>query len=160
MAATDKGTGKSQNIEIKGSSGLSDAEIEQMKADATANAAADKKKRELIDLKNQSETIVHQTKTQLEEHGDKLDAEVKGKIEAALAEVEEQIQGDDVTAIKKSLETLNTETMELGKAVYEATGGEGGGDPAGATAGATASGGADDDVIDAEYEVKDEGKDA
>jgi len=160
VAATDKGTGKTQNIEIKGSSGLSDAEIEQMKADATANAAADKKKRELIDLKNQSETIVHQTKTQLEEHGDKLDAEVKGKIEAALAEVEEQIQGDDVTAIKKSLETLNTETMELGKAVYEATGGEGGGDAAGATAGATASGGADDDVIDAEYEVKDEGKDA
>ena len=160
VAATDKGTGKTQNIEIKGSSGLSDAEIEQMKADATANAAADKKKRELIDLKNQSETIVHQTKTQLEEHGDKLEAEVKGKIEAALAEVEEQIQGDDVAAIKKSLETLNTETMELGKAVYEATGGEGGGDAAGATAGATASGGADDDVIDAEYEVKDEGKDA
>jgi len=159
VAATDKGTGKSQNIEIKGSSGLSDSEIEQMKADATANAAADKKKRELIDLKNQSETIVHQTKTQLEEHGDKLDGEVKGKIEAALAEVEETVQGDDVSAIKKSLETLNTESMELGKAVYEATSGEGG-DAGGATAGATASGGGDEDVIDAEYEVKDEKKDA
>ena len=159
VAATDKGTGKTQNIEIKGSSGLSESEIEQMKAEATANAEADKKKRELIDLKNQSETIVHQTKTQLEEHGDKLDTEVKGKIEAALAEVEEKVQGDDVAAIKKSLEALNTESMELGKAVYEAAASEGG-DASGATAGAAASGGGDDDVIDAEYEVKDEKKDA
>ena len=93
-----------------------------MKADATANAAADKKKRELIDLKNQSESIVHQTKTQLEEHGDKLSSEAKGKIEAALAEVEEKVQGDDAAGIKKALETLNTESMELGKAVYEAAG--------------------------------------
>ena len=158
VSATDKGTGKSQNIEIKGSSGLSDAEIEQMKADAQANAEADKKKRELVDLKNQSEQIVHQTKTQLEEHGDKVSAEVKGKIESALAEVEEKIQGDDVAAIKKALETLNTESMELGKAVYEATGAtDGAAGATGATDGATPGGGEtskDDDVIDAEYEVK------
>ncbi|MEM7625296.1 MAG: molecular chaperone DnaK [Planctomycetota bacterium] len=157
VSATDKGTGKSQNIEIKGSSGLSEAEIEKMKADAEANADADKAKRELVDLKNQAEAVVHQTNKQLEEHGDKIDAEVRGKIESAVSNVEEKIKEDDADAIKKALETLNTESMELGKAVYEATAKE---DPiAGAAAGAAAAGGesapSGDDVIDAEYEVKD-----
>ncbi len=157
VAATDKGTGKTQNIEIKGSSGLSDEEIEQMKADAQANASDDKKRRELVDLKNQSEVIVHQTKTQMEEHGDKLSDEAKGKVEAALAEVEEKVQGDDVDAIKKALETLNTESMELGKAVYEAAGGAEGAPEEGDAEAASASSSSsdDEDVIDAEYEVKD-----
>ena len=156
VSATDKGTGKTQNIEIKGSSGLSEAEIEKMKADAEANADADKAKRELVDLKNQAEAVVHQTNKQLEEHGDKIDAEVRGKIESAVSSVEEKIKEDDADAIKKALETLNTESMELGKAVYEATAQE---DPiAGAAAGAAAGAGESaggDDVIDAEYEVKD-----
>ncbi|MEM1110240.1 MAG: molecular chaperone DnaK [Planctomycetota bacterium] len=160
VVATDKGTGKTQNIEIKGSSGLDEAEIEKMKADAEANAEADKAKRELVDLKNQAEAVVHGTNKQLEEHGDKVDAEVRGKIEAAVASVEEKLKEDDAEAIKKALETLNTESMELGKAVYEATAKEGG-DPAAAGAGAAAAGAAGeassggDDVIDAEYEVKD-----
>lgn len=159
VVATDKGTGKTQNIEIKGSSGLSESEIEKMKADAEANADADKAKRELVDLKNQGEAVVHQTNKQLEEHGEKVDAEVRGKIEAAVSNVEEKIKEDDIDAIKKALETLNTESMELGKAVYEAAAEE---DPiAGAAAGAAgggeapAGGAGSDDVIDAEYEVKD-----
>lgn len=159
VVATDKGTGKTQNIEIKGSSGLSESEIEKMKADAEANADADKAKRELVDLKNQAEAVVHQTNKQLEEHGEKVDAEVRGKIEAAVSSVEEKIKEDDIDAIKKALETLNTESMELGKAVYEAAAEE---DPiAGAAAGAAgggeapAGGAGSDDVIDAEYEVKD-----
>ncbi|MEM9753876.1 MAG: Hsp70 family protein, partial [Planctomycetota bacterium] len=157
VVATDKGTGKTQNIEIKGSSGLDEAEIEKMKADAEANAEADKKKRELVDLKNQAEAVVHQTNKQLEEHGDKIDAEVRGKIESAVSNVEEKLKEDDADAIKKALENLNTESMELGKAVYEASAADAGaagaaGAEATADAGASADG---DDVIDAEYEVKD-----
>lgn len=158
VVATDKGTGKTQNIEIKGSSGLSESEIEKMKADAEANAESDKQKRELVDLKNQAEAVVHQTNKQLEEHGEKLDAEIRGKIESAVSSVEEKLKEDDADAIKKALETLNTESMELGKAVYEAAAGDEA--TAGATAGAAAGsdssgGGGGDDVIDAEYEVKD-----
>jgi molecular chaperone DnaK len=157
VAATDKGTGKSQNIEIKGSSGLSDDEIEKMKADAEANAEDDKKRRELVDLKNQAEAVVHQTRKQLEEHGEKVGPEVRGKIESAVSNVEEKLKEDDADAIKKALENLNQESMELGKAVYEATAKEQGGQ-AGADAadgGSESSGSTEDDVIDAEYEVKD-----
>ena len=159
VAATDKGTGKSQNIEIKGSSGLSEAEIEKMKADAEANAESDKQRRELVDLKNQAEAVVHQTRKQLEDHGESLDAGIRGMIESAISNVEDKLKGDDAEPIKKALENLQTETQELSKAIYEATAKQqGGGGGAGATgepetAGSTASGG--DDVIDAEYEVKD-----
>lgn len=158
VVATDKGTGKTQNIEIKGSSGLDEAEIEKMKADAEANAEADKAKRELVDLKNQAEAVVHGTNKQLEEHGDKIDAEIRGKIESAVSNVEEKLKEDDADAIKKALETLNTESMELGKAVYEASAADAGAAAGaeGAEAGAAAEGAGDgDDVIDAEYEVKD-----
>ena len=160
VSATDKGTGKSQNIEIKGSSGLSESEIEKMKADAEANAESDKKQRELVDLRNQAEAVVHQTRKQLEEHGEKVSPEIRGKIESALSNVEDKVKGDDAAAIKAALESLNTETQELGKAVYEAAAAEGAGnrgpggeEPAGATAGAGSGG--DDDIVDAEYEVKD-----
>ncbi|MEM9882121.1 MAG: molecular chaperone DnaK [Planctomycetota bacterium] len=155
VEATDKGTGKSQNIEIKGSSGLSDDEIDKMKADAEANAEADKKKRELVDLKNQAEAAVHQTRKQLEEHGESLAPDIRGKVESAVANVEEKLKEDDADAIRKALENLNTESMELGKAVYEAaakTAEAGTGSEATADPGSSDSG---DDVIDAEYEVKD-----
>ncbi|MEM8738591.1 MAG: molecular chaperone DnaK [Planctomycetota bacterium] len=156
VVATDKGTGKTQNIEIKGSSGLSESEIEKMKADAEANAESDKKKRELVDLKNQAEAVVHQTNKQLEEHGEKLDPEVRGKIESAVSNVEEKLKEDDADAIKKALENLNTESMELGKAVYEATAAEQSAAGANAAAEPASEGSADqEDVIDAEYEVKD-----
>lgn len=158
VVATDKGTGKTQNIEIKGSSGLDEAEIEKMKADAEANAEADKAKRELVDLKNQAEAVVHATNKQLEEHGDKIDAEIRGKIESAVSNVEEKLKEDDIDAIKKALETLNAESMELGKAVYEASAADAaGGEGAAADADGAADGGSSDgdDVIDAEYEVKD-----
>ena len=155
VSATDKGTGKSQNIEIKGSSGLSESEIEKMKADAEANAESDKKQRELVDLRNQAEAVVHQTRKQLEEHGEKVSPEVRGKIESALSNVEDKVKGDDAAAIKAALESLNTETQELGKAVYEATAGAGaGGGGSEPPAGATAGSAADDDIVDAEYEVK------
>ncbi|MEM1027270.1 MAG: molecular chaperone DnaK [Planctomycetota bacterium] len=160
VKATDKATGKSQDITIEGSSGLSDAEIDQMKADAEAHAEADKAKRELIDLKNQAEQVVHETRKQLEEHGEKVGAEVRGKIEAGLASVEEKVKGDDADALKAALTALQADTQELGKAVYEAAAADaqanaGGAAEAGeAPADAEAASGSDDDVIDAEYEVK------
>jgi len=157
VSATDKATSKTQNVEIKGSSGLSKEEIEKMKADADAHASEDHKKRELVDARNQADSTVHQVRQQLEEHGDKVSAEIRGKIESALNEVESKIKEDDAQAITRALEELNKATMELGKAVYEnvsAADGSSGqsGDAAQAAGGEGDK--ADDDVIDAEYEVK------
>ncbi len=162
VSATDKATGKSQNIEIKGSSGLSDEEVEQMKRDAEAHAAEDKARRELIDLKNQGEQLVHSTRKSLEEHGDKISSEARGNIESAISNLEGKLKEDDKSALEAAMKQLNDASIELGKAVYEATAsqaGEGGAAPGAAPQG-EAGGEAkqDDDVIDAEYEVKDEDK--
>ena len=153
VSAKDKSTGKSQNIEIKGSSGLSESEIERMKQDADSHAEEDRKKRELIDTRNQAENTVHQIRKQLEEHGEKISAETRGKVEAAINDVESKIKEDDAQAIKRALDDLAEVAQELSKAVYEQMA------TAGATAGAEASSGSsgnegDEDVIDAEFEVK------
>ncbi len=153
--AKDKATGKEQSIEIKGSSGLSDEEIEKMKQDAEAHAEEDRKRREVVDLKNQAETVVFQVRKQLEEHGEKVDPSVRGQIESALSNVDEKVKGDDPAAIKAALDNLNTAAQELGKAVYEAQAkdaADGASDEASAEGSADSA--ADDDVIDAEYEVK------
>ena len=157
VKAVDKGTGKESNIEITGSSGLSEAEIEQMKQDAEAHAEEDKKARELVDLKNQADQVVFQTRKQLEEHGEKVSPEIRGKIEGSLSNVEEKIKGDDGEAIQAALTALNNDVQELGKAIYEASAAEGGQPGAEGAAGGDAGGDGgsnDDDVIDAEYEVK------
>jgi molecular chaperone DnaK len=159
VSATDKATGKTQKIEIAGSSGLDKSEIEKMKQDAEAHAAEDKKQRELVDTRNQADNIVFQLRKQLEEHGDKVPAEVRGKIESAINDVESKVKGDDVTAIRRALDELNKVAMDLGRVIYEQTAksGEGAGATGGASAGTggTSGGGKKDgDVIDAEYEVK------
>ncbi|MEX0887260.1 MAG: molecular chaperone DnaK [Phycisphaeraceae bacterium] len=155
VSAKDKQTGKEQSIEIKGSTGLSDAEIEQMKKDAEEHAEEDRKQRELVDLRNQAESVVYQIRKQLDEHGDKVDAETRSHIESALSSVEEKVKGDDAEAIKRALEELNKQAQELGKAVYQTAGQQPGGD-ASASGGGEGDGGkgGGDDVIDAEYEVK------
>ena len=151
VTATEKTTGKSADIRIDNSGGLSEEEIERMKTEAEANASADKERRELVDVKNRAEQMVFQTKQALEEHGEKVGEEVKAKIEAAVAEVEAALSGEDKSAIEESMKKLESESMELGKAAYEAA----------KTAEAKPDGEApeasdgDDDVIDAEYEVKD-----
>jgi molecular chaperone DnaK len=155
VKAADKGTGKESNIEITGSSGLSEAEIEKMKQDAEAHAEEDKKARELVDLKNQADQVVFQTRKQLEEHGEKVSPEIRGKIEGSLSNLEEKIKGDDGEAIQAALTTLNEDVQELGKAIYEASAAEGA--QPGSEGEAAPEGGDDsndDDVIDAEYEVK------
>ena len=157
VSATDKGTGKSQNIEIKSSSGLSDDEIEQMKRDAEAHAEEDKVRRELVDLKNKGDSMVFQTRKALEEHGEKVSPEIRGQIESALSNLEDKIKGDDKAAIEAAISELEKSSIELGKAVYESEAAAQGGAPGGATAedGAGTSDGSDD-VVDAEFTVKDD----
>jgi molecular chaperone DnaK len=153
VSATDKATGKSQNIEITGSSGMSKDDIEKMKSDAESHAAEDTAKRELIELKNQAEQIVYATRKQLEEHGEKVGADVRGTIESAVSNLEEKVKGDDKDAIEAALNQVNTTAQELGKAAYEAA------SQAEPADGECCGGGEckdGDDVIDAEYEVRDD----
>ena len=171
VSAKDLGTGKQQSIEIKSSSGLNDEDVEKMTRDAEANAEEDKKKRELVDLKNQADQIAYSTEKTLKEHGDKVSAEARGNIESAMNNLKETLKGDDADAIKKAMENLSTAGQELGKILYEEAAkkqaessaeAQPAGSPAGAPAGAApqpegapASKPGGDDVIDAEFEAKD-----
>ena len=151
VSATEKATGKKQEIRITGSSGLSKDEVERMRKEAEQNAAADKVRRELVDLRNQGEAAAYATRKSLEEHGGKISAEARGKIEAAVSNLETVLKGEDKAAMTAALKTLNDASAELGKAVYEAA--SKGASPGAENAGAKSGG--KDDVIDAEYEVKD-----
>ena len=154
VTAKDKNTGKEQQITIKASSGLSDEEVEQMVNDAEANADADAKFEELVTARNQADGMVHATRKQVEEAGDELPSEDKEKIEAALAELEEAIKGDDKEAIDAKTQALmeaSAKLMEIAQAKQQAQGAPEGEAP-------EADGAAPaDDVVDAEFEeVKDD----
>jgi molecular chaperone DnaK len=167
VSAKDLGTGKEQSIEIKSSSGLSEEEIEKMKTEAESHADEDKKRREVVDLKNQADQLVYSTEKTLKEHGDKVSAEVRGNIENALNNLRETLKGDDGNAIKKASENLASASQELGKVLYEeaakkqAAAGQTPPQPDSAETpksqpepGETRRKGGDD-VIDAEFEAKD-----
>jgi molecular chaperone DnaK len=155
VSATDKATSKKQEIKITGSSGLSKDEVERMRKDAEAHEAEDKKRRELIDTKNRAEQVAYQVKKQLEELGAKVPAETRTKIEGAVSNLEDKLKGDDQSAIEAALNNLMNAAGELQQAASAA-----GAAGAGATGGATDGGAKKDDVIDAEYEVTDDGKKA
>ena len=158
--AKDKGTGKENKITIKANSGLSEAEIEKMVKDAEANAAEDHKKLELVQARNQADAMAHTVKKSLAEHGDKLDAPEKEKIEAALKDVEEALKGDDKADIEAKTEALMTASQKLGEKAYAdaqaaqaAAGAEGGASAEGAEAPKAKVD--DDNVVDADFkEVK------
>ncbi|MBY4598555.1 molecular chaperone DnaK [Ottowia caeni] len=158
VSAKDKGTGKENKITIKANSGLSEAEIQQMVKDAELNAAEDHKKIELIQARNQADALVHSVRKSLTEHGDKLDAGEKEKIEAAIKEAEEAIKGDDKATIDSKTEALMTASQKLGEKMYsDAQAAAGAAGAAGAAPGGSqgASSAADDNVVDAEVkEVK------
>ena len=167
VSATDKATGKTQQIEIKGSSGLNEEEIEKMKLDAEAHAEDDKARRELVETKNKAEMMMHETKKSMDEHGDKISQEARGSIESALSNLEEKLKGDDKEAIEAALTALAGVAEELGKAVYEATAAKATETPGTSGTGEASDGeccGGDgedccnngDDVIDAEYEVNED----
>ncbi|MFZ9462376.1 MAG: molecular chaperone DnaK [Vulcanococcus sp.] len=147
VTAKDKGSGKEQSISITGASTLSDNEVEKMVKDAEANAAADKEKRERIDLKNQAETLIYQAEKQLGELGDKVGAEDKSKVEASAAKLKEAVEKEDFETMKSELETLQQALYAAGAAVYQQAAG------AEAAAGGNGAGAAPsgDDVIDAEF---------
>ncbi|MEL6661619.1 MAG: molecular chaperone DnaK [Pseudomonadota bacterium] len=149
VSAKDKATGKEQRITIQADGGLSEDDIKNMMADAEANAEADKQRRELVDAKNNAEALAHQTEKQLEEHGDKVSAEVKSEIEAAVKELKEAAEGEDAGAITEKHQALMTAAMKLGEAIYAQQQEE----AAHADAASDAAG--DADVVDAEFEEVD-----
>ncbi len=159
VSAKDKATGKENRITIKASSGLSEAEVEQMLKDAEANAEEDRKLRELTETRNQGDALLHSTKKSLTEYGDKLDASEKSKIEDALKELEEALKGSDKAEIDQKIEALSQASQKLGEKMYEqmqanqaAAGTQA--HPEAAT-GDAATGKPQDDVVDAEFkEVK------
>ena len=158
--AKDKGTGKENKITIKANSGLSEDEIQKMVKDAELNAEEDKKKVALVQARNQGEAAVHSVRKSLGEHGDKLDAGEKEKIEAAAKDLEEALKGEDQAAIDAKTDALMTASQKLGEKVYADMQAQQA--AAGASAGAADAGGAakpaDDNVVDAEVkEVKKKG---
>ena len=154
VSAKDLGTGKEQSIKITASSGLSDEEIKNMVRDAEAHSAEDKKKRELIEARNQADGLVYTTEKSLKEHGDKVDAATKGNIEQALAELKTAMEGDDAEAINKKVEALAQASHKLAEAIYAKQ--EPGAQEEGTAASSSAAG--DDGVVDAEFEEVDDNK--
>ena len=160
VSAKDEGTGKEQQIRIQASGGLSDADIEKMVKDAEANADADKKRKELVEAKNQAEALIHSAEKNLSEHKDKVSDADKGAIEAAITDLKSALEGDDVDAIKQKTEVLAQATMKMGEQIYKA-GQEAGGADADAADAAQADAAAKaaedgDDVVDVDFEEVDE----
>jgi len=163
VSAKDLGTGKQQSIVIKSSSGLSDEEVEKMTKEAEAHAEEDKKKRQVVDLKNQADQLVYSTEKTLKEHGDKVSAQNRSNIEGAINNLKEAVKGEDADAIKKAIDNLGTASQELGKALYEEAAKKQAASAATAQADKTPPPAPDgevkrkggDDVIDAEFEAKD-----
>ena len=160
VSAKDKATGKEQSIRIEGSGGLSKEEIERMKKEAQSHAADDLKKAELVKIRNEAEHAAYQIELQLKEHGDKIPADQRGKVEAAVNNVREAIKGDDAQAIKKAHDALLTEAQAIGKIVYEEVAKQqaaaaAASQSSAAEAGPESAAPKDEGVIDAEFEVKD-----
>ncbi len=152
VSAKDKATGKEQSIQITAASGLSDDEIDQMVKDAELHAEEDKKKRELVDTRNQAEALVDQTEKTLKEHGDKVDEETKKNIEAAAEALKASKDSSDIEEIKSKIEALTQASHKLAEVMYQQAqaGGSEGADPDAGAAGATPQ--EDDDVVDADFE--------
>ena len=154
VSAVDKATGKEQKIRIEASSGLSEEEINRMKADAQANADADRKNKERIEKINQADTMIFTTEKQLKELGDKLPADKKAPIEAALEDLKKAHKAEDLPAIDKAMEALNTAFHAASEEMYRATGGNSEGPQAGAGGGNPSQDNDSNvqDVTDAEFE--------
>ena len=148
VSAKDKGTGKEQQITISGSTALSDDEVDRMVKDAEAHAEEDKKQKEEVEVRNQTDSLCYSTEQTLNELGDKVSADVKSKAEAAIADAKKALEGSDVEAIKAAGESLQSVAYELAQVVYA--------DAQQQTDGAAGAQPADDDVVDADYEVVDD----
>ena len=151
VGATDKGTGKEQKITIEASGGLSDDDIEAMVKDAEANAEADKERRELVDAKNQAESLIHSTEKSMEEHADKVDPTTIEAIELAIAALKDDLEDGTAEKIKSGIQNVTEAAMKLGEAIYKASQEEAGeAEPD--------TPGADEEILDADFEDLDDEK--
>jgi molecular chaperone DnaK len=158
VSAKDLATGNEQKIEIKSSSGLTDDEIKKMMRDAEANAEDDKKKKELVDARNQAENMVYSTRKSLKEIGDKVDGATRGDIENAMRDLDEAIKGDNVDLLRSRTTTLQEAAYKLSEAAYQAAQSQQGGSAGGAGGSESAQSAEDEVVEEADYEVIDEDK--
>ncbi|MFL2510382.1 MAG: molecular chaperone DnaK [Alphaproteobacteria bacterium] len=158
VSAKDKATGKEQQIRIQASGGLSDEDIERMVKEAEENAESDKKKRELVDTRNQADSLVNETEKNIKEHGDKVSEEDKKKIENDIEELKKVKDGEDLEAIKSKTEQLVQSSLKLGEAIYKQNpqGGAPQPDPSGDEPSSEKKN--DEKVVDAEFEEVDENK--
>jgi len=152
VGAKDKGTGKEQQITIQASGGLSDEDIEAMVRDAEENADADKERRELIEAKNQAESMIHSTEKSMEEHAEKVDPTTIEAIELAIAALKDDLEGDNASKIKSGIQNVTEAAMKLGEAIYKSAQDEENGE-------AEPKGADEDDILDADFEdLGDDGK--
>ena len=146
VGATDKGTGKEQKITIQASGGLSESDIDAMVKDAEENAESDKDRKELVESRNQAESLIHSTEKSMEEHGDKVDPTTIEAIELAIAALQDELENEDAGKIKAGIQNVTEAAMKLGEAIYKANQeAEGGGD-------VDDSAVMDDDILDADFE--------
>lgn len=158
VSAKDKATGKEQQIKIQAKSGLSDSDIERMVKEAEANSAADKKRREAVEARNQLDALIHSTEKTLKENGEKVSEADRGEVEAALEAARSAKEGEDAEAIKSATERLGAAAMKMGEAIYKAAPAE---EPAAGAAGGQSSAGdakPGEKVVDAEFEDVDPNK--
>ncbi|MEM9433475.1 MAG: molecular chaperone DnaK [Pseudomonadota bacterium] len=158
VGAKDKGTGKEQAITIQASGGLSDDDIEQMVKDAEANAEADAERKELVEAKNQAESLLHGTKKSLEDHGDKVDGSTVEVIELAMKALEETLETEDAGKIKGGIQNLTEAAMKLGEAIYKSQQDEAAASADPGEAGEEDPRGVDEDIVDADFEDLDDDK--
>jgi molecular chaperone DnaK len=154
VSAKDKGTNKEQKITIQASGGLSDEDIEKMVKEAEENAESDKARRELVESKNQAESLINSTEKSLEEHGDKVDPTTVEAIELAIAALKDELEGENADKIKSGIQNVAEASMKLGEAIYKASQDDGQDEPAGADQ----ARGDDDDILDADFEDLDDNK--
>ncbi|WP_101066850.1 molecular chaperone DnaK [Roseovarius salinarum] len=155
VSAKDKGTGKEQKITIQASGGLDESEIERMVKDAEEHAEEDKKRKELIETKNQAESLIDSTEKSLEEHSDKVDPSTVEAIELAVSALKEELEKDDAEKIKAGIQNLTEASMKLGEAIYKAGQEEGQEEPKETGEGESSS---DEDIVDADFEDLDDDK--
>jgi len=156
VSAKDLGTGKEQSIKITSSSGLSEEEIDRLVKEADAHQEEDKKKKDMIEARNQADTLIYSVEKNIKEFGDKIEASEKDKIEEAISKLKKAMEGDDLTAIQSAQEEVTQASHKLAEAMYAKAASQQEGAEAGASAGAESQpGGAakeDDDVVDADFE--------
>ena len=151
VSAKDKGTGKEQNITIQASGGLSDSDIEDMVREAEENADSDKERRDLIEARNQAESLIHSTEKSMEEHADKVDPTTLEAIELSIVALKDELETGDAGKIKSGIQNVTEAAMKLGEAIYKSSQEEEGAAPVDAD-------GMDEDILDADFEDLDDTK--